>query len=46
MGATGVMTDFPTKLAEYIRCHPELGVAIGSGVENGDETQFLTSKQV
>jgi hypothetical protein len=44
IGATGVMTDFPSKLAEFIRDHPELGVDVGGSVVN-DENQCLTSKQ-
>ncbi|XP_053375466.1 lysophospholipase D GDPD1-like [Mercenaria mercenaria] len=44
LGATGVMTDFPSKLAEYIRKHPELGMGAASDIENV-ENQLLSSKQ-
>lgn len=43
LGATGVMTDFPAKLTQYLHQHPEFGVNSITSIENVD-TRLLSSK--
>ncbi|KAL4223533.1 Lysophospholipase D gdpd1 [Mactra antiquata] len=44
LGATGVMTDFPSRLTHFLRSHPEL-VDNWKLIENTEEDRLIGSKQ-
>lgn len=45
LGVTGVMTDFPSKLAAYLQKHPELYTVKDSNIAI-PEDQLILSKQL